>query len=497
MSGHNRGLFTLGRGQQVEWRYEVECVRRGRVGLGTVHARFWDRAGLEAGETSVRVPAELRVYPRPLPLRRLPSPRRMQAFVGNYVAPSVGEGLEPGDIRAFVPGDRIRHVNWRASLRFRKLFVTRYHQERNADIVLMLDSLSEAGTPPATTLDASIRAAAALATSYLARKDRVGLIEYCGPFRWVRPSSGRTHHERLFEALLRADVMFSYVTQEVALVPRRILPPQALVIAISPLLDPALREGAGRSGGAGLRPGGAEPVTDPTRAARDAAVGAGRPGVPAVGAGASRARRRAPSARHHDRRLGPRSAAGGRAGRPDALAAAGRGALTMRRFASVLALVLVSYPLLIAPSPAVVALGAAALIVCILGILVATHVLVAGVVLALAEYTLALWIGGGPPRLAGGVVLGVVLLLLVETADFGRRAHGAVIGPGVVLAQLRAWALFGSLAGMVAVLASVVASVASAAVRLPWAPAVAAAGAAVALVGVALALSAVRVPPRP
>jgi hypothetical protein len=169
----------------------------------------------------------------------------------------------------------------------------------------------------------------------------------------------------------------------------------------------------------------------------------------------------------------------------------------MRRFASVLALVLVSYPLLIAPSPAVVALGAAALIVCILGILVATHVLVAGVVLALAEYTLALWIGGGPPRLAGGVVLGVVLLLLVETADFGRRAHGAVIGPGVVLAQLRAWALFGSLAGGVAVLASVVASVASGAVRLPWAPAVAAAGAAVALVGVALALSAVRVPPRP
>ena len=162
----------------------------------------------------------------------------MQAFVGNYVAPSLGEGLEPGDIRAFVPGDRVRHVNWRASLRFRQLFVTQYHQERNADVVLMLDTLAEAGAAPATTLDASIRAAAALVTGYLARKDRVGLIEYCGPFRWVRPSSGRAHHERLFEALLRADVMFSYVTQDVALVPRRVLPPQALVIAISPLIDP-------------------------------------------------------------------------------------------------------------------------------------------------------------------------------------------------------------------------------------------------------------------
>jgi uncharacterized protein (DUF58 family) len=238
VSGHNRGLFTLGRGQSVEWRYDVECVRRGRVNFGTVYARLWGRAGLEAGETSVRVPGQLRVYPRPLRLRRLPGPRRMQAFVGNYVAPSVGEGLEPGDIRAFAPGDRIRHVNWRASLRFGRLFVTRYHQDRNADVVLMLDTLTEAGAPPTTTLDASIRAAAALVTGYLARKDRVGLIEYCGPFRWVRPSSGRAHHERLFEALLRADVMFSYVTQEVALVPRRILPPQALVVAISPLLDP-------------------------------------------------------------------------------------------------------------------------------------------------------------------------------------------------------------------------------------------------------------------
>ena len=238
VNGSNRGLFSLARGQEVEWRYEVEGVRRGRVSLGAIRTRLWDRAGLEASETSIAVPCQLRIYPRPLALRRLPGPRRMQAFVGNYVAPSLGEGIEPGDIREFVPGDRIRHVNWRASLRFRRLFVTQHHQERNADVVLMLDTLSEAGAPPDTTLDASIRAAAALATAYLARKDRVGLVEYCGPFRWVRPNSGRAHHERILEALLRADVMFSYVTQEVALVPRRVLPPQALIIAISPLLDP-------------------------------------------------------------------------------------------------------------------------------------------------------------------------------------------------------------------------------------------------------------------
>src|SRR5262249_20441027 len=175
VAGSNRGFFTLVRDQSVSWTYEVECRRRGRASLGVVHARLWDRAGLQAVDSAAHASGPLRVYPRRLPLRRLPRPRQTQTSVGNYVASSVGQGLEPGDIREFVPSDRIRHVNWRASLRFRKLFVTQYHQERNADVILMLDTLSEAGAAPETTLDASVRAAASLAGAYLARKDRVGL----------------------------------------------------------------------------------------------------------------------------------------------------------------------------------------------------------------------------------------------------------------------------------------------------------------------------------
>ena len=113
-------------------------------------------------------------------------------------------------------------------------------------------------------------------------------------------------------------------------------------------------------------------------------------------------------------------------------------------------------------------------------------------VLALAEYALALWIGGGPPRLAGAVFLGVVVRLLVETADLGRRAHGAALGPGVVGAQLRAWGSTAALASTAALGTAAACGVASTAVRLPWAPAVAAAGGAVALVGIALALTAGR-----
>ena len=96
------------------------------------------------------------------------------------MSPALGEGIEPGDIRQFAPGDRIRQVNWRASLRLGTLYVTQHHRERNADVVLMLDTLAEVGAAPDTTLDLGVRAAASLATAYLARKDRVGLINYGG-----------------------------------------------------------------------------------------------------------------------------------------------------------------------------------------------------------------------------------------------------------------------------------------------------------------------------
>jgi len=237
LSGSNRAVLALRAGERASWSYEVGFPERARVILGVVHLRAWAPSGLVAVEVVHREPRPVHVYPRAAPLVRLPIPLRTQTSIGNYVSPLVGEGLEPGEIRPFAPGDRVRHVNWRASLRLNRLFVTRYQQERNADVVLMLDTLGHAGAGATSSLSEALRAAASLAAAYLARKDRVGLIEYGGVLRWVRPGSGRRHFERLLDTLLRAEVTFTYVAKDLDLVPPRVLPSQALVIALSPLLD--------------------------------------------------------------------------------------------------------------------------------------------------------------------------------------------------------------------------------------------------------------------
>ena len=236
-SGRHHAFFALRAGEATRWQFALRCPGRRRLRLGGTHVRLWGPLGLVAAEGRFQAPRTVAVYPRLASLKHLPRPVRTQTFVGNHVSPAQGEGIEPGDIRPFIPGDQVRHVNWRATLRLGGLHVTQHHRERNADVVLLLDTLSDVGPAGATVVDAAVRGATALAAAYLARKDRVGLIEYGGQLRFVRPASGHTQFQRLADALVDASVVFTYVSRDVELIPRRILPPQALVLALSPLLD--------------------------------------------------------------------------------------------------------------------------------------------------------------------------------------------------------------------------------------------------------------------
>ncbi len=244
VSGRHRAAATLRPGETATWRYDVRCAARGAHEFGTMIVQVRDRWGLRACERRHLAARPVQVYPRIAPLRSLPRPLHTQTSIGDYVSRALGEGIEPGDIRQFAPGDRIRQVNWRASLRLGSLYVTQHRRERNADVVLMVDTLAAVGPAHDTTLDLGVRAAASLATAYLARKDRVGLINYGGTIDWVRPGSGRVQYERLADTLLKAAVVFTYVSKDLGFVPPRVLPSHAIVIAVTPLLDPRFTKAA-------------------------------------------------------------------------------------------------------------------------------------------------------------------------------------------------------------------------------------------------------------
>jgi len=236
-NNNNRMVLATTPGQKSEWSFAVHCPARGRFTLGMLHFRVWDRSGMTVCEGYRADPHAISVYPAIVMIKYVPLPVRTQISFGNYLSSRVGEGIEPGEIRTFMPGDRSRRINWRASLRLQQLYVTQHHEERNADVVLMLDTLSEVGLPPCSTIDLSIRAAAALANAYVARKDRVGLIVFGGALSWIKPATGLRQAEALLEGMLPAANHFTYVVPQLDRLPSRILPPEAMIIAISPLLD--------------------------------------------------------------------------------------------------------------------------------------------------------------------------------------------------------------------------------------------------------------------
>ena len=237
VDGRNPVAIRLARGEERELPLRLRCTRWTSAEVGEVWLRARDRLGLVRYEGRVDRRRPLRVYPTPERLRRLLAPARTQATTGSEVAPVRAEGLEFADTRQFVPGDRVRSINWRATARRGTLVVNERHPERNADVVLFLDSFAEARAADEGTFEHAVRAAATLATRFLERRDRVGLVAFGGTLRWLQPGGGLVQRYRLVDALLETGVEFSYAWKDVNVIPARTLPPGSLVVALTPLLD--------------------------------------------------------------------------------------------------------------------------------------------------------------------------------------------------------------------------------------------------------------------
>lgn len=235
--GENLAALRLAAGETRELDLVARAERWGAFRVGDVFLRSFGPFGVFRYEARIDCRRPLKVYPAPEAVRDLLRPLRTQVFAGNHVAREKGEGIEFADLRPFVPGDRIRHVNWRASARRGELWVNELHPERNTDVVLFLDSFAQARLGGSGTLDLAVAAATGLAQRYLKDKDRVGFVSFGGVLNWLLPGTGPVQLYRIVDSLLDTEVVLNYAWKDIDVIPRRTLPPRALVLALTPLLD--------------------------------------------------------------------------------------------------------------------------------------------------------------------------------------------------------------------------------------------------------------------
>lgn len=212
----------------------VEAERWGRYPL-RVHVSVPGRGGLLTGTGTVDA-AQIAVFPLASPQSVAVARTDLLDRLGTHLTRHLGPGVEYADIRPYVPGDQLRTVNWSVSARRRTLHVTQRLTDRSADVVVLADTYAQPPGPATAATERIARGAVQVVQSALRYGDRAGIVTLGGRrTRWLAADIGQRQFYRILDALLDASDAFDTATGTLA--PRAAVPPGAIVVAFSTMLE--------------------------------------------------------------------------------------------------------------------------------------------------------------------------------------------------------------------------------------------------------------------
>jgi uncharacterized protein (DUF58 family) len=233
---------TIGPRQQTAIGLHGTALRWGRHPIGPLTAHAAAADGLLVSTAATAPAWDMKVYPQTERFAADDAMPRAAGMMGFHRSRRPGEGGELAGVRIFSPGDRLRRIDWRVSLRTRELHVAATLSDRDAEVTLLLDLMHEAGQSGGifgtrSVLDTTVRAAAGIAEHYLHRGDRVSFVEYGRRARRLRSSAGHRHFRASLEWLLDVRVPSGVREPPPFLVNTMLASTNALVVVLTPLID--------------------------------------------------------------------------------------------------------------------------------------------------------------------------------------------------------------------------------------------------------------------
>ena len=128
---------------------------------------------------------------------------------GLHRSPHKGFSVEFKQHRQYVPGDEIRHIDWRVFGRSDRFYIREYEEETNLRSTLILDRSGSMGYGPEgnTKFAYATKLAACLAYLMLQQSDSVGLATFDTEIRrYIPPRSRVSHLKVLIDELQRGEV---------------------------------------------------------------------------------------------------------------------------------------------------------------------------------------------------------------------------------------------------------------------------------------------------
>jgi len=127
---------------------------------------------------------------------------------GSHASRLRGRGLSFDELRHYLPGDDLRHLDWRASLRYGKPFVRTFTEERDRPTLVLVDQRMSMyfGSQRYFKSVSAAQVAAICAWMAFHAGDRVGGMVFDGrQVEYVRPLRSRARVEALCSAVVKAN----------------------------------------------------------------------------------------------------------------------------------------------------------------------------------------------------------------------------------------------------------------------------------------------------
>ncbi len=234
--------IALAPGEHAEIAYRVKARERGEGEFGRAELvvrsplRLWLHKR-RAGEAQ-----RVRVYPnfRELVKYSLLAVERRTPLLGIRRRPRRGQGSDFHQLREYRDGDSLRQIDWKVTARLRKTISREYQDERDQQIVFLLDCgrKMHSRDEELSHFDHALNAVLLLAHVALRQGDAVGLLAFSGEPRWLAPRKGAGHLHPIMNAVY--DLHTSSRASDYAGAARDLserLRKRALVIFVSNLRD--------------------------------------------------------------------------------------------------------------------------------------------------------------------------------------------------------------------------------------------------------------------
>lgn len=166
---------------------------------------IWPFGGKKRGPGPTAVPDAAAIVRRARRLRFRVRPGALALLSGAYHGARPGVGLMFSELRAYEPGDDVRHLDWNVTARQARPYVRRFVEERALTLWLLVDVSASLrfGPDGRSKADRAAQGAALLATAAIQNGDRVGLILISDRVEAeLAPGGGPRHLARVLRALV-------------------------------------------------------------------------------------------------------------------------------------------------------------------------------------------------------------------------------------------------------------------------------------------------------